>query len=324
MSSLSVFAKLRESVFQTQHPYRSSLQAFPDLAVDRLSDELDLAAKGRERGSSNLPPTASGGLDEVELGVTERIASEHKHAHQKLLDELSVYEERSRQHRRRCRISEIRNAIASVQTDFRTEGLKGATTFMPCAAASRRRSRRRPPSRGAMGSRARLRTKSPAGKVLSIALIAVLLLIETWVNGTFLAAGNEAGLIGGFTQAFSFAALNVLVSFGLGLLWLRYLNRPGGRSEGFGVIGLLVYLAFAVGLNLGLAHFRILRHRAREAGQEALRQLLRTLWACATSTPGPSSGSAWRSSRRLVWTACSSTTPSRVTRASRRDCVRPG
>lgn len=276
MNSSSVFAKLRETVFKPQHPYRTSLQVFPDIDIDRLSMELDVSMCGQDRGRQNLPKSTSGGFDEVEHRLIERISAEHKSAHGKLLDELAIYEERLGSIDVDARISEIRNAISSVQTEFRAEASQGRDDLNALRRRLKDAEREKTEFQTRYGLTRAARTKSAAGRMLSVALIAFLLLIETWVNGTFLAVGNEAGLVGGFTQAFSFAALNVLVSFGVGLLWLRYLNRPGFWAICFGALGLIAYLAFAIGLNLGLAHFRDIAAYGAGGGSEALNQMLRS------------------------------------------------
>ena len=73
------------------------------------------------------------------------------------------------------------------------------------------------------------------------------------MNGAFLAKGNEQGLLGGAVQAVSFALLNVLVSFLIGLSVVRLLNHRSFGLKVFGLCGLLLYLAFALGVNISLA-----------------------------------------------------------------------
>lgn len=72
----------------------------------------------------------------------------------------------------------------------------------------------------------------------------------------FLAKGNELGLIGGVAEALVFAVLNVLISFAVGLGGLRQLNCRGLFHKLLGLIALAAWFAFAVLLNLALAHYR--------------------------------------------------------------------
>src|ERR1700730_16326448 len=98
---------------------------------------------------------------------------------------------------------------------------------------------------------------SSIGKtLLKVGILAVLFVIEVVINGSFLAVSNIGGLLGGAVQAVSFAALNIIASFLWGLALIRYINRRSLILKLFGFFSLVIYLAFAVLLNLTLAHLR--------------------------------------------------------------------
>jgi hypothetical protein len=82
--------------------------------------------------------------------------------------------------------------------------------------------------------------------------------------------------LGGAVQAVSFAALNIIASFLFGLVPIRVINL---RSLFFKLIGLLsfiVYLAFAIALNLTLAHLREVPPTVNgDVGQEVMMQILK-------------------------------------------------
>jgi len=84
----------------------------------------------------------------------------------------------------------------------------------------------------------------------------VLLLLESFLNASFLAEGSEAGLFGGWTVAIVVSALNIVVPFGLFGPLSRYVRhaRPGPKV--FGLVMGLSWVGFAFVLNLGLAHYR--------------------------------------------------------------------
>jgi hypothetical protein len=114
------------------------------------------------------------------------------------------------------------------------------------------------------------------GKVLLKAgLLAVLFVIEIVINGTFLAKANELGYVGGAVQATVFAAFNILVSFLWGLVPIRLINRRNFFVKFVGVIAFLLYLIFALALNLTLAHLReVPPTLGVNAGQQVLRHIL--------------------------------------------------
>ena len=97
---------------------------------------------------------------------------------------------------------------------------------------------------------------SPAKQSIKIGLLLVIAVFEVAVNGAFLAKGNEQGLVGGAVQAVSFALLNVLASFMIGLSAIRLVNHRSLALKMLGLLGVFGYLAFAVSLNLSLAHYR--------------------------------------------------------------------
>ena len=114
-----------------------------------------------------------------------------------------------------------------------------------------------------------------AGKItLKVGLLAVLLVIEVTINGSFLAKSNLGGILGGAVQAASFAALNIIASFLFGLVPIRLINRRNVFLKFLGLVAFLAYLAFAVALNLTLAHLReIPPNIAGDVGHEVLLRL---------------------------------------------------
>ncbi len=95
----------------------------------------------------------------------------------------------------------------------------------------------------------------PASHILHVGLLLVILVCESALNGRYLARADELGLLGGVTNAFVVALLNVSVSFFLGraAAWLA------GARPGFRVLGGLAALAFLVWAslyNLTIAHAR--------------------------------------------------------------------
>jgi hypothetical protein len=71
----SPIARIRAFLNQPLHQYRPATTVFLDLNVDRVADDLQLVARGRERGSQNRPTADSQTLDDVEHQIVERIES---------------------------------------------------------------------------------------------------------------------------------------------------------------------------------------------------------------------------------------------------------
>ena len=78
-------------------------------------------------------------------------------------------------------------------------------------------------------------------------------------------------------EAFTFALLNVGVSFLIGAVGVRELNHRNYFRKLLGLISLVCYLALALGLNLVLAHYReVAGSLVSDAGREVLIRLRTT------------------------------------------------
>ncbi len=87
-------------------------------------------------------------------------------------------------------------------------------------------------------------------------VILVLLIIETAVNGIYLAKGNDQGLVGGIGYAFSFAFANVIATVVLGLFVVPRIVHRAFLWKVVGLLGICAWLTVALGLNLVMAHYR--------------------------------------------------------------------
>ncbi len=270
----SAITRLKEMFGQAQHPYRPSTQIFLDLDVNHLSREMGLALKGAERGENNRPESSAETLDDVEHRVVERVETHKQDAHAIYLDHLHTYIERLTALNFEERISIIRQAASEAVGDFSAEASLGRDELFEL----RRRLNESEAEREEFRARHRIsrpgRLLSTGKIILKLGVLAVLFVIEVIVNGGFLSKANESGYLGGITVALVFAAFNILVSFLLGLVPIRLMNRRNFFLKLLGFISLVGYLGLALLLNLALAHFReIPPNPLIDVGQEALRRL---------------------------------------------------
>jgi hypothetical protein len=96
----------------------------------------------------------------------------------------------------------------------------------------------------------------PDAIFLTVFMLVVVTLVETALNAFVFGSASEHGYIGGFTQAFIFASINVLAGTALGFMALRNLEHQRTWRKCVGGGGLLLGVAFAVLWNLGIAHYR--------------------------------------------------------------------
>jgi hypothetical protein len=272
---LSALERLVQGLWAAPHDYRPSLQVFPDISVDVLARLLDLGARGEQRGKEDEPATKSATIDEVEHSIIERIYAERKAAYQLLVDELETYSHRLGALDFEGRFATIQHAAPEAVGEFKAEAIQGRDRLYQL----RRTLVENESERDAFRNRHHLvRAPRLSGAIetfLKVALLFFLFVVETYINGAFLAKGNELGFLGGVVEALVFAVLNLVVSFFLGLLGVRQINSTGFVRRFLGLLSIACWMVFAVGLNLALAHYREISGVIYEdAGAQVLKRLL--------------------------------------------------
>jgi hypothetical protein len=273
----SALARIRGLLRQPTHHYRPATTIFLDLNVDRIADEMRLAARGAERGAENRPTPDAQTLDDVEHQIVERIEAHKQDSHTLYLDHMHTYDERVTALSFEERFATIQQAAPEAVGDFRAEATVGRDELF----VLRRRLNESEIERERFRARHKIerpaRLASPGKIILKIGVLAILFIIEVAINGSFLAKANIGGLLGGAAQAVTFAALNILASFFWGLVLIRLVNRRNYFLKLIGLLSFLAYLAFAIALNLTLSHLREIPPTVSvhgDVGQEVLHRLL--------------------------------------------------
>lgn len=252
----SAVQRLLEGLRKQAHDFRPSLQVFPDLDVDKVAADLRLNDRGQERGGQEQPPAPTATLDEVELAIVERVESEKRAGHAILIDHLQTFADRTAALDLEGRFATITQAAPEAVADFRVTSRQGRDDLFTLRRQVVEIEREREDFRTENKLRRAARLSAPGMAVFKGGILAVLFVIETILNGSFLAKGNELGYVGGVAQAASFALLNIVVSFLLGLVGVRQLNHRSSLRKAIGLASLLIWFCFALSLNLALAHYR--------------------------------------------------------------------
>ena len=273
----SGIARLLSLLGQPQHSYRPTTEIFLDLNVNRVADNLNLAVNGGERGAENRPSADAETFDDVEHQVVEFVETHKQDAHSIYLEHLHTYDERLTALNFEERFAIIQQAAPESVGEFRAEAALGRDELF----SLRRRLYDSEQERDDFRRRHKLarpaRLSSQGKTLLKVGILAVLFVIEVIINGNFLAKSNPQGLLGGAVQAVSFAALNIIASFLCGLVPIRLVNRRNFFLKLIGLLSAIAYLAFAIGLNLTLAHLREIPPAVNgDVGQEVMIQLLKT------------------------------------------------
>ncbi|ANY85507.1 hypothetical protein BB934_45650 (plasmid) [Microvirga ossetica] len=275
MPKLSAISRLLSGLKREHHDYKPSLHIFPELNSDKLASDLQLEMEATQRGKRNEPPADSTAMDDFELRIVDRIESEKNTAHNTFSEEVRVYAERLAALEFEERFSAIRHAAPAAVSEFKVEVGQGRDELFNLRRNIIDVEKERDKFRKKHGIERLSRHASGGTLTLKFGILVLLTLIEIVMNGYFLSKGSEGGMFGGINEAVSFAILNVVVSFLVAAVGVRWINHRNFFAKLIGLLSLAFYLCFAIGLNLSLAHFREISGALNEdASREVITRML--------------------------------------------------
>ncbi len=268
--------KLRQAVSKPAHAYRVTSQTFPDLDVQRLVREMSLDDFGKARGQNEEPASDGASYDAVETEIIETVGAAQKAAHDELENHLSGFRQRLVDLDFKTQFSSIISFGHSGLNDLKQELQTAIDELHPprrdLAEAESWHIKFRKDHQLVRPSV----IETPRHSFIKWATVIVLIILELIANGHFLSAGSEFGLVGGILEALLFAALNVVVALLFGLIAIPYLTHRNLFLKLLGLVGFVAYLAWMIGLNLGLAHYREVAEGVLEGGGRLVIQRLQT------------------------------------------------
>ncbi|MFC1488836.1 hypothetical protein ACFL6B_03210 [Thermodesulfobacteriota bacterium] len=249
-----LFHKLRSFFEQPPHDYIPSTMPFLQLNIEKIKKDMGLVKIGKRRGKRNEPSSASTTFDDIEQKIVSAIESEKKRSHQIYIDSLKTYSDRLRSLDFETRISSIeqfsRNAIA----EFRAQVHNGVDQLYQLRRHVIEIGREEEDFRKKHNLN---RTAHfPDSTKLHYGIIAVLLLVESLLNGNFLARGSELGLLGGVLDALGIAMFNVWIGFLVGKLVMSQMFHSQAGNKIVGYIGTLSFICLSFVFNIMVAHYR--------------------------------------------------------------------
>ena len=239
---------------EARDDYVRSTIRFMELDRERIKKRLNLEAEGRKRGEKNQPATDKESLDDVEQQIVATIDSEKKLSHQKLIDHLKTYGDRIMSLGLEGLIAEAAAEADAASTDFRTRVHDGANVLFQLRRDVVLIDDEIEDFKRTHGLRRM--AHYPRSRTLRWGIALVLLLLESVLNGTFLARGHELGLTGGVAEALAIAFLNIGSGLWVGWKAVPNVMHKSPARKITGVILTLSYLALVIGFNLAVAHYR--------------------------------------------------------------------
>ena len=253
----SALSKLIETFKTPQHDYKLNTEIFGQFDAEKVAKELNLEKIGAEKGTKNQPSADSQIPDEIESQIQERIEAAKSTANEAAENQILTYNERISNLDFEGHFSELRQAgplaISDIQSQIQ-RGLNEMNTRRRKLLDVEKEFSYFRSYNGLEYRTAKLTT--PTGTFLRFLIILIMIVLETYFNGTYLAKGSTQGLIGGIFEAASFALLNIGFSIILTLYMIKQIVRNGLIWKLIGVMGILAWLAVVLVINLGLAHYR--------------------------------------------------------------------
>ena len=253
----SALSKLIETFKTPQHDYKLNTEIFGQFDAEKVAKELNLEKRGAEKGTKNQPSQDSQIPDEIESQIQERIEAAKSTANEAAENQILTYNERISNLDFEGHFSDLRQAgplaISDIQSQIQ-RGLNEMNTRRRKLLDVEKEFSYFRSYNGLEYRTAKLTT--PTGTFLRFLIILIMIVLETYFNGTYLAKGSTQGLIGGIFEAASFALLNIGFSIILTLYMIKQIVRNGLIWKLIGVMGILAWLAVVLVINLGLAHYR--------------------------------------------------------------------
>lgn len=234
-----------------------SIQAFPPPDCDQLARELALDERAKETGAQEKPPSDATIPDLAERQCLAEIERRAQKSFEEYTSQLNLYDNRIR----RVLLAldqrvEVEVAGQNALSNFRVQCMDDLEHLFTAQREVEGREAEFEAFRRENELTRLPKIVTGRARFLGAMIIGILIVIESWLNGSFFAEGSEAGLVGGFTQALMFSLLNIGAAVGFAVYGLPQLihRRPIRRLVG--VMFLLAYVALAFELNLLIAHFR--------------------------------------------------------------------
>lgn len=256
------------------HDYVQPPLIFPQLDIQRMQRRLELSARGEARGAANLPRTEEAVFDAIENSIATIIQGEAQKAWEKFAEHMQAYTARQGTLDIAARIARIKTASDETAAQFFALVQQGRDSLFRVKEEVTEAKEEFRRFRNEHGLQKRL-PKYPKSHILHWSFIVVFVLVETSLNGSFLALGSMAGLVGGLSQALVIAAVNVLMGVIVGGTAFRHLSIKRWLPRVAALLGIAAWVLIAGAFNLAVAHYRAALggDYPEQAGQIAIQRL---------------------------------------------------
>jgi len=228
-----------------------STSVFPDVDVQHIAAKLNVEKRASRNAARNLPDSASTTMDSVELEIVAEVGRARRQGLENFEINLDVYNERL------ARATEARREVGIVAGKAKGDFMSDIVSLETRLANPEENVQQC--YEFLMDFRKKHRLIRAAEERSStarwVALVMLMLLFESVLNGYLFAQKNELGLLGGAMAAVLISLANVGLSSILGY-YSRFINSVKFLSKLWGLILTLAWIGMVAAFNLAVAHFR--------------------------------------------------------------------
>jgi hypothetical protein len=253
---MSLFQRVRD-LLGRDRTYTADIKPLMDFAsIDaaKIRADLQVDARGKERGQRNEPPSDFVGLDQVELELVSSLETLRNEAYENYSKQMSVYDGRLARVDLRTIVPDVKTMLHDAEADFGAEVRKDTNPVFAkraelVATEAAYESFRRKNGIDWLAEPER-------NPVLAAGILFTIFILETVANSGFFSATHPGGLLGAIFEAAGISLINLTVGFALGIGPLRYIRLPSAFWKGSMAIVAIALIALAVTFNFFAAHYR--------------------------------------------------------------------
>ncbi len=227
---------------------------FPEVDVQEIKKRLRLREEAAHRGKDHLPRPDAADFDDIEQQIIAFTHDEVKEATEKVYHHLESLQHRMLNIRSVGHVARMEQITMAAEGTFSAKGLgRKAELFVTREGVVniKKNFENFKTQYGLKGD-----ATYPENRFLHISVVLLLVVLETFFNGRFLARGDEGGLLGGVTFAFGFSAINAVLGFLLGYYTLRLSLHPKKAIKIPCIIFSMLLPSCMLGINLLLSWLR--------------------------------------------------------------------
>ena len=229
-------------------------QEFPVVDNDQLSEDFNVVVSAREQAKKNLPRESASEPDFNEVNYRRKMQTTVMQSSQRVQQELNDIGNSINNFSIENEINESKRVVRKYEEELastfaeKTSELREARTQHELAQEDLQQFKR--------VNKLNREPNYPISAIRAFSIIAIVLIIEVFINGNFFAIGSDAGLMGGIFIAATVSIVNVSLGYLAGAWLIRQANSIKAKHRVLSRIAYISLIMFAVFFNYLVAVWR--------------------------------------------------------------------